>query len=373
MTDENSFAMDWANARLISFLSREYADLFSVAVFSDPVNNEKYNQKLQVEKVYKFPFPFTQIGGLTNIFRIYREFKKIESENDILIVQLPILGFSVLLFNKKKILYHVCANVLSAAENPLKYKGVMTYLATFFARLVYYTNRNLFAKKESRLIVNGTELGKLYQKFNPMVVISSSLDKTDIIGEDEWKEIDSFPLRIIFVGRPSLEKGFDLLVKTLMHLTIDFELTVIGFTREEFHELLPDIFQETRPIHSRIKFEGYINWGEQFKSIMRNQHFLVVPSRSEGTPRVILEAMSQGVPVIASNVGGVPDIVIDQQNGLLFQFNSGLELQKKIMFFASNEPLRRKMALGGVEFAKRHTILEFGTCFIEKIQHLTNE
>jgi glycosyltransferase involved in cell wall biosynthesis len=366
VVSDNTFRMDWANARLIEFLSQRLNSSFSVSVFSDPADNEKYNHKVTVNHVYPFPFPFTQIAGVTNFMKIRSMLRTIEAQNDFLIVQLPIIGFPLLLLLKKPLLFHVCANVLTAANNPVKYQGVHGLVARLAAKFIYHTNRKLFSHKNASLIVNGHELGRLYKEFDPTVVISSSLLKNDVL-ETVSDTLPATPFRIIFIGRPSLEKGFDVLIDALMTLPVDFRLTVIGFSRDEFSKLLPEYFEKSAPLHPRMDFKGYMNWSNEFKALLITHHTLVVPSRSEGTPRVILEGMSQGIPAVGSDVGGIPDIIQDGVTGFLFSQNSADELGKAILKLANDESLRRQMAMACLAFASKNTVEEFGSKFISNL------
>jgi glycosyltransferase involved in cell wall biosynthesis len=62
---------------------------------------------------------------------------------------------------------------------------------------------------------------------------------------------------------------------------------------------------------------------QQILGLMKSYDFLVVPSHSENLPNVISEAQLVGLPVIASNVGGIPEMVQDSKNGFLFNFENG--------------------------------------------------
>ncbi|NLI56859.1 glycosyltransferase family 4 protein, partial [bacterium] len=58
----------------------------------------------------------------------------------------------------------------------------------------------------------------------------------------------------------------------------------------------------------------------------------VLPSLSEGFPVVVLEAMASGLPVVATNVGGLPEIIQENKNGFLVEPQNPRDLAKKILF-----------------------------------------
>jgi glycosyltransferase involved in cell wall biosynthesis len=121
------------------------------------------------------------------------------------------------------------------------------------------------------------------------------------------------PFRLLFVGRISPEKGLDDLLRAVA-LVPDVALEVVGDgpMRDSCMQLADDL-----KIASRVVWPGRLRWGEPLFSRMRESDALVLPSLTEGLPQVVIEAMCMGLPVVATTVGGVPEIVRDQENGLL--------------------------------------------------------
>lgn len=287
-----------------------------------------------------------------------------------MIIQLPILGFLSLFFIKKPILFHVCANVLTAANNPVKYRGIMKFAAAGYARCIVVFNKFVFKRSNVRVIVNGSELRALYARFNPVAAVSSSITSTDIAPVDSVQLPRNGQFGLLFVGRPSLEKGFDILIDALLEFKFEFTLTVIGFSSDEFRAMLPAYYSKSHSIHHRLKFLGYLNWGEEFKGVLRSNSVLVVPSRSEGTPRVILEAMSQGLPTVASRIGGIPDVVSHGESGLLFTAGSATALYDTLVAFRNNVEQQKLMRFKCLDVAKRNTIDQFADIFVKTIKDL---
>lgn len=365
--------MDSANALLINTLAARYGEKFSLAVISVKQNNQSFDTEVSARKIHALPTPFSYAGGFVNTFRFYSILKKIASENDVLIVQLPFIGFLALPFIHKRVVYHVCANVLTAAANPVKYTGIRRLASGFFAGLLHRVYHTLFSRKYVQVITNGNELGALYKKYSPQAVISSSLHEHDIIDEDKIIVSTQTPLRVLFVGRPSLEKGFDTLIESLCDLPKEFRLAIVGFTIEEFRQLLPDVFERSKPYHSKLDFKGYLGWSNGLKNIIQENDIAIVPSRSEGTPRVVLECMSQGVPVIASRIGGIPTVIQDTVNGLLVEPGNVQDLRQKIMFLSNDLECRKKLISCGIRTASENTITQFSSHFIRAVEQLSNE
>jgi glycosyltransferase involved in cell wall biosynthesis len=113
------------------------------------------------------------------------------------------------------------------------------------------------------------------------------------------------------VGSVTPRKGYDLLVqasRTLLESVDDIYFLFIGGKIEEYAEY----YQQVRKMIMATKYEDRFLWLGYRKDLHEIYHamdVLVLPSRSEGLPRVVVEAGAAGVPVVASSVGGVREIV----------------------------------------------------------------
>jgi glycosyltransferase involved in cell wall biosynthesis len=131
----------------------------------------------------------------------------------------------------------------------------------------------------------------------------------------------SFPERertILFVGRLSAEKGVCELLEAWAQLETDWTLTIVGTGVLE-HKL--------RDTYASLKNVVWRGWcaGEEVHRLMQAARFLIAPSIwHEPFGMVAVEALACGTPVLASNRGGFTDIVVDEENGVLFEPSSAL-------------------------------------------------
>jgi glycosyltransferase involved in cell wall biosynthesis len=99
---------------------------------------------------------------------------------------------------------------------------------------------------------------------------------------------------------------------------------------------------------SNVTFTGFVdNVGDYLAAL----DLFVLPSNREGIGSILLDAMEQGLPVVASRVGGVPDIVHHCENGLLIDPKSPIQLRDAILTLAADPELRRRYGERGRAFA----------------------
>jgi glycosyltransferase involved in cell wall biosynthesis len=136
---------------------------------------------------------------------------------------------------------------------------------------------------------------------------------------------------VVYLGRLSPEKGVDVLVKAMRGITqLRLKIAGDGPEVDKLHRLV----QQQGLSH--IDFVGYVS-GEQKWDLLRNAKALIFPSVwYEQFPITILESFAVGTPVIASNVGSLPHIVHDTQNGLLFESGQADNLNEKLNWLSEH-------------------------------------
>jgi glycosyltransferase involved in cell wall biosynthesis len=150
---------------------------------------------------------------------------------------------------------------------------------------------------------------------------------------------------IIFVGRLVERKGVKYLIEAFhrIHKSIPHHLVIIGDGPERSQ--LEDM-ASSLDIENRVRFTGMIS-DEMLNRYYKSCSFLVLPAvydkkgDTEGLGVVLLEAMSYAKPVIASQVGGITDIVVDGENGLLVPPGNPEILGQAIMKLARSRQLRK--------------------------------
>ena len=158
---------------------------------------------------------------------------------------------------------------------------------------------------------------------------------------------------IFFVGQLEKVKGVEFLIEAFSKISTDFpefKLVIIGEGRELNNLKLQIV---NCKLEDKVEFKGKLSL-EETKNIMKNCYCLVLPSLSEGLPRVLMEAMALGKPVIGSNVGGIPNLIKNRENGFLFEKSNSAELAEKLRILLKDKNLAIKMGKEGREFVQEN-------------------
>jgi len=186
-------------------------------------------------------------------------------------------------------------------------------------------------KSKIRVILNSVESNsdRSALKFSRMQ-IPSNLDLQD---ED---------LVLGYVGRLSEEKGTKFLteaVSSLDQAKVPVKLLLIGDGHQKRE--LERLVQE-KGLNRKVLFVGF---QDRIEVWLKMLDVFVLPSLSEGTPMALLEAMAQGLPVVASNVGGIPSIIRSGYNGILTEPANQRQLVDAISMIYQNSQFRASLGV----------------------------
>jgi glycosyltransferase involved in cell wall biosynthesis len=152
----------------------------------------------------------------------------------------------------------------------------------------------------------------------------------------------------VFMGRIAKEKGIFVLVNAIKEIS-EICLEIIGNGPLDLE--LRDFVEKNRI--NNIEFSGYIGTAKRF-DILKKAMFLVFPTECyESFPYVLIESFSLGIPVIASRVGGLHEIIEEGENGLFFKPGNTKELIDKMLILIRNRDLLLSMRIKARERAER--------------------
>lgn len=153
----------------------------------------------------------------------------------------------------------------------------------------------------------------------------------------------------VYFGRLAEEKGLFTLLEAMEKVeSAMLYLVGTGPVEENVTKML-----QNKGLNSKIKMLGYKS-GSELKSILENSISNVLPSEwYENGPYSVLEMMCMGKPTIASDIGGLPDMVVDGQTGLLFKAKHADDLAHKIQMLSDNKEEALRMGKRAREFVEK--------------------
>jgi len=161
-----------------------------------------------------------------------------------------------------------------------------------------------------------------------IVYLPNFVDIEEFKPQYEWEE-DS----IVYMGRLSYEKGVVTLIDAVKGIPIKLKIIGDGPLRETL------ISKAEGENIDNVEFLGY-KTSNELKKLVKKSMFTVLPSECyENSPRVVLESFALGKPVIGARIGGIPELVMDEETGLTFEAGDRKDLKEKIMFLI-NSPNR---------------------------------
>lgn len=169
--------------------------------------------------------------------------------------------------------------------------------------------------------------------FNPCPVISSG--KTIHIQK-----------YILFAGTLYKRKGFDTLIKAFAQIAFKYpgwKVILAGNPKEETDVQLMCSLPKELKIEKQIVFPGWVV-GEEKDKLFRNASVFCLASSGEGFPMAVLDAWAYGIPVVCTPVGGLPDIVVEEENALMFEYGDVDMLARQLDRILSDEKLRNRIA-----------------------------
>ena len=200
--------------------------------------------------------------------------------------------------------------------------------------------RRIWADSDA-VIANSEGLAALARRHAPdqrIGVIPAGADVEGIAPKASYAATG--PLKLLFVGRLVRQKGLDVLIEALAKLppTVHWKLDLAG-DGPEWTTLAG--LAARRNIADRVRVHGWLK-KDALPALYHNADLFVLPSRDEGMPNALLEAMASGLPVLGTRVAGTQEAVVDGETGLLTPSEDADAMAEALQTLAEN-PAQREM------------------------------
>ena len=279
------------------------------------------------------------------------------------IVNLHYIGENAVfcLLLKKLINFNFCVNVHG---NDID----RHYKRTIFSR--YLTKKTL--NNADLLLSNSSDILSKVNRIEP-----STIENSYVVGNGVYPEEFSSCMKyhhsrkyILNVANFGQKKGQDILIRAFSLIQQRFpnmNLIFVGDGTELFK--CSNLAKELK-LSDSIEFLGKVS-SFKIPSLLAGCELFVLPSRKEAFGIVVLEAMASKKPVVATRVGGVPEIIDDGINGILVEPENPEELAHGILMVLENEDLRKKLVRNGYNTViERYTWPQIADKYIELYSRL---
>ncbi len=320
-----------------------------------------YTEELKREGLDIINVPIERkVGVLSNIksiFKLYILFKK--ERPDVLHVHTPVasaLGRIAAKLAKVPIVVYTAHGFYFHDDMPpMKYKLILNiekYLARYFTDFIFTQsdedritaiNNRFIDEKKIVCIGNGIDI---YGRFNPQNICNAEINKL----YKDFKLTDE-NIIVTFVGRLVREKGIRELVGAFGSIDNDEARLIIvgdmdqGCRDKKTRDLIVRKYKDNR----KIIFLGF---REDINNILYFTDIFCLPSYREGMPRTIIEAMAMGCAVVATDIRGCREEVIDGETGFLVKPQSEYDIREKLETLIADKRLLNSMKAKGRERAK---------------------
>lgn len=341
-------------------------DLYEKVYLLSPMRAaEKIEHGVRIDfhnvEIHPLPYGDSYFGALRN-WKAYRDaLKGVKDKVDVVYCRVPdpFSWMPALLFKKKTIMHFVGDTMDATRHNEkwswLKKKVMITgYLPDYWL--------TLSAAKHSRVFANGVHLVNKLARYGVEATpaISSTVFRKDLHNDFTPLPIHGGNVTITYIGYVRFAKGMRCLMdfcKQLRKRGINYKFHLIGEG-----EMFDDVkaFLRIENLSECVTLHGYISDRMELNHILRSSDLFFFPSLSEGSPRVVIEAMAQGTPVMSTPVGSLPDTFNDGETIRFFNFNDterAVEIVREYMADAESFEQQRQKAYRMV--ASHFTIEEF--------------
>lgn len=226
-----------------------------------------------------------------------------------------------------------------------------------------------------KLILNGIDLNL----FNPKASGRRIREKLGL-GDRKF---------IFFYGRPAIEKGFDYFIESAKKL-LKREDVAFGamIPYQNTHKAYIDLLEKTfgHLVESEIDIDGKVIMNskknffiipprkqEYVPEVVASSDIVIVPSLSEGFGLTTLEACAIGKPVVATNVGAIPEKIIDGETGMLVNPKSSDEIVEKVSFLLKNPSVAKKIGRNAARMSKIYDLNKTISQYMETFETLTRK
>lgn len=299
---------------------------------------------------------FKTLSSAYKIFEARRKINNYVKQADLVIARLPSsIGMIAIKTAKKQKKPYIIEVVGCPFDSLWNYGGI---LPKMIAPLSYISMRYAVSESKNTLYVTNEYLQKKYPSRGKRISCSNvEIPYINSLILKKRKEkiksgIRNDVVKIGIIGGLNNQyKGFDTAIKALKLLekdNISAVLEIVGAgNRDIWEKIALDL-----DVLNKVNFIGSLEQGEEVFKWLDSIDLYIQPSKTEGLPRALIEAMSRGCPAIGSRAGGIPELL---DNDFLHAIDNEVELSSKMIKIIGDESLQLELACKNFDKAKEYS------------------
>ena len=352
--------------RVVDRLARRYKQVYLCVPLKDgspPISRDYSLQEKNIEVVPQ-PFYASTKGALRLLVGIGNAYIRTCRMSQALFIRGEVPHLWVLYLRAWLQGIHPCLWVVGNPMALLRSHPRFGRLGAVLA-MSHVTQNHIFARigrwlTDGSILCNGEEIGRMYRSPRTFVTVSSTITSDEFFVRQDT--CSRGPVRILFVSFVRPEKGLEYLIKAVTELQTSrkWELVIVG-PRDRYPDYQARLDQLVRQldIAERVRWEGYVPYGPELRQFLQRCDLFVLPTLSEGTPRILVEVRANSLPVVSTLVGGIPTSVTNGVDGLLVPPKNPKALALAIDRVIEDGELRRALIANGLASARRFTVDRF--------------
>lgn len=308
--------------------------------------------------VHKLPASTSYLSATKYFFHYVSAYKKIINF-DRSYVRYPVpFGWLQRLFFKRERIIHYVGDPIDTILKNNNFSLIRKILYTTFF-LPEYISYLWASKGNVKVFTNGIHLSKKLKKYGikALPLTSTTLSNSDFYFEEN-KIISEKSPRIIYLGYLRKAKGVETVINSFSIFQKNFpnsKLSIVGDGEMRSH--LQTIINEKKI--NNVTFHGHIDDREELNKLLRSSDIFCFCSLSEGSPRVIIEAMANGLNVVTTPVGSLPYIFENNKDILFSNFNDAEGFSNKMISLVSNSVIANNLRNKAFKKVKKMTLDKF--------------
>lgn len=360
--DDDKYYLPYTHWVYLNEIVKYYdqVSLFSPVTMSLNAKDEGFICLTEFTNVVVIPLPPSTgyINSIKHFFSYLKIYRDLESF-DVTYARYPVpFGWLQKFYCKNSLrIIHFVGDPMDAAENNPNFSQIKKILLTTFFKPEHAMY--IWACKSAKVYTNGFHLADKLKKqgITATPLISSTLNADDFYFEEN-KSITYDSPKLLYIGYLRKAKGVETIIKSFRLLKEKYPkafLTIVG--SGEFEKELRGMVKDFQL--SNVSFMGHVDDRIRLNEIIRTHDIFCFASLSEGSPRVILEAMANGINVVSTPVGSLPGVFTDSEDILFADFNNEEMFFEKISLLINDNKLLNSLRCNAFNKVKKYTIESF--------------